>query len=43
MAEVCGGWMVNGEIRILLAWPNADNPEQLFNERLSEVLNLMNE
>ena len=38
LAEVCGGWTVEGIDHVLLAWPSADNPKQLFNERITDVI-----
>jgi hypothetical protein len=31
---VVGAWRAQGTIRLLLAWPTAENPSQLFNERI---------
>lgn len=37
-AIVVGAWKSEGAPRVLLAWPNAENPKNLFNERLEDLM-----
>lgn len=32
VGQLVGAWELNGETRVLLAWPGAQNPKELFNE-----------